>query len=213
MDEIVQQYDIEAKQRVDKARNLEFILFALLFAVLLLEGLLIFRPLAQNIKIIIKQISDSAQKLQFSNASLSKMNDLLVETKKELFDATEKRHQVELAKEKVRSSSLIEGQELERKRLARELHDGIGQMLTGIKLQTEHLKSSVANTEKGINTLSSLQNLVKDTIEETRIISFNLAPAALSDFGIVSALRILIEQHQKMTGIFMTFESNLKKTP
>lgn len=204
MDKIVFQYDKEASQRVDTIKRIELILFVLLFVVLVLEGLLIFRPIANYIRVVIKKLTDSEKELRESN-------EMLVTTQEALVQATEEKYKLQLAEEKVRSASLMEGQELERKRLARELHDGIGQMLTGLRLLGERVRSTPFATEKQEKSFEELQKLIQETIEATRTVSFNLAPSVLSDYGLGPAVRILTEQTSKMSGVTIDFHDNIQK--
>ena len=83
-------------------------------------------------------------------------------------------------------SSLIDGQESERQRVSRELHDGLGQLLIGLKLRFENFRNQLNNNNKELDELGSLFD---KTIEETRRISNNLMPAALTEFGLFSAIR------------------------
>ena len=176
----------------------------LLFVVLVLEGLLIFRPIANYIRVVIKKLTDSEKELRESN-------EMLVTTQEALVQATEEKYKLQLAEEKVRSASLMEGQELERKRLARELHDGIGQMLTGLRLLGERVRSTPFATEKQEKSFEELQKLIQETIEATRTVSFNLAPSVLSDYGLGPAVRILTEQTSKMSGVTIDFHDNIQK--
>lgn len=211
MNNIVFEYDLEAQKRVNKTKSIELILFILLFTVLVLEGAFIFKPIANNIRLIIKQLTESESKLQIANSDLIQSNSALIEAKKELVKATEEKYKLQLAKEKIRSASLIEGQEAERKRLALELHDGIGQMLTGLRLQTEHIKSFQFQNEKQSKSFEELQELVVETIEATRSVSFNLAPSVLSDFGLVPAIKLLAETNMKIRQIPIDVNSEFNK--
>ncbi|MFT4031464.1 MAG: sensor histidine kinase [Siphonobacter sp.] len=95
----------------------------------------------------------------------------------------------------------LDGQEEERKRLARELHDGIGQMLTGIRLYIEQLDDLPFVTDKQRHIFEDLRKLVAETLEETRQISFNLMPSVLYDFGLEPAIRILSERVSQQSGM------------
>lgn len=211
MNNIVFEYDLEAQSRVNITKLIELILFLLLFGVLLLEGIFIFKPIANNIRLIIRHLTESESKLQTANNDLIQSNSALIEAKMQLVNATEEKYKLQIHKEKIRSAALIEGQENERKRLALELHDGIGQMLTGLRLQTEHIKSFKFQNEKQSKSFEELQDLVVETIEATRTVSFNLAPSVLSDFGLVSAIKLLAETNMKIRQIPIEVNSDFNK--
>jgi signal transduction histidine kinase len=199
MNKIVFQYDLESRDRVDTTKKIELILFILLFSILVLEGVFIFRPIANNIRLVIKKLTDS-------ESNLRQTNETLLMTQKALVQATEEKYKLQLAEEKVRAASLMEGQESERKRLAQDLHDGIGQMLTGLRLHSEKVKSFSFTNDKQEKSFIELQKLIQETIETTRTVSFNLAPSVLSDFGVIPAIRILTEQVSKMSEIKIDFK-------
>lgn len=199
MNQIVFQYDLESRKRVNTTKNIELFLFILLFSILILEGFFIFKPIANNIRLVIKKLTDS-------ETALRQTNDTLLKTREALVKATEEKYKLQLAEEKVRAASLMEGQESERKRLALDLHDGIGQMLTGLRLHSEKVKSFNFTSQKQANSFEELQKLIQETIETTRTVSFNLAPSVLSDFGVVPAIRILSEQVAKMSEITIDFQ-------
>jgi len=76
---------------------------------------------------------------------------------------------------------LLQGQEEERKRLSKELHDGVGQMLTGLKMMAENFSNSPSWSEYDRQNPINLQQLVGQTIQEVRIIPNNLMPTVLHD--------------------------------
>lgn len=87
---------------------------------------------------------------------------------------------------KIKTAALVQGQENERKRMSRELHDGIGQMLTALKFKVQEI------TIKS-ETIQDLKQMIDDTTVEVRRVSINLMPSVLWDFGLESALNILIK--------------------
>lgn len=90
------------------------------------------------------------------------------------------------------SNALIEGEEIERKRIARELHDGLGSMLSGLKM---HL--NLANREKKeIDT--NVNGMLDDSIKELRNISQNLMPESLMKLGLEHALKDLCVAHSNL---------------
>lgn len=197
MDEIVSQYDIEAKERVENVKRIEFILFGFTILTLVLEAFLIFIPLVRYVQEVIFRIKESENELQTKNQQLEETNEQLISTQKDLVKATEEKYILIRKEDNTRSTALIEGQEEERKRLARELHDGIGQMLTGLKLDSEQLKSLPFANEKQRKSFEEHQKLIDETIEATRTVSFNLMPSVLTDFGLSSAIRLLLERTAK----------------
>ena len=157
-------------------------------------------------------LTDSEQALQQKNLELSISNQKLLEAQKNLVKITEEKYELMRKEDNVRSSALMEGQEEERRRLSRELHDGIGQMLTGLKLHSEKLKNIPFADDKQRKTFEQHNKLIEETIEATRVVSFNLMPPVLSDFGLSAAIRILAENTQQASGILVLFESNFDKT-
>lgn len=99
--------------------------------------------------------------------------------------------------------SLIEGQENERKRLSKDLHDGLGPLLTSIKLMVQTSDLSSADKRK-INTV------VDGTIDEIRRMTYNLMPSVLVDFGVGRALASFIERMKKSSGIEIVYEDASK---
>lgn len=89
--------------------------------------------------------------------------------------------------------SLVQAQDEERVRLARELHDGAGQMLTSLLVRIKTLEgaSSLSAIRAG---LDALLDLTAETIDQVRDLSYRLRPAALEEFGLAVALHILVEE-------------------
>jgi signal transduction histidine kinase len=112
----------------------------------------------------------------------------------------------ELQGEKLRRlRSVIDGQDQERQRLSRELHDGIGQSLIGIKLQLENAETqNYSMMRAGIDTA---KNRIDNTIEDVRRVCNALMPAALSEFGIVSTIRALSSELGSLAGFSVDFEN------
>jgi signal transduction histidine kinase len=89
------------------------------------------------------------------------------------------------------SSQLLTVQEDERKEIARDLHDGVGQMLTAIKFKVEDILHQKDQTGKRSEeeSLQSLIPIIKESIEELRRIQMNLRPSLLDDLGIIATLK------------------------
>ncbi|MDP1801417.1 MAG: PAS domain S-box protein [Bacteroidota bacterium] len=100
--------------------------------------------------------------------------------------------------------------EEERTRIAREIHDELGQQLTALKMDTSMLskKINVADelvTEK----LSNMISLIDDTVKTVRRISSDLRPGILDDLGLIPALEWQGEEYEKRTGIKLLFQTNI----
>jgi signal transduction histidine kinase len=104
--------------------------------------------------------------------------------------------------------SVIDGQELERQRLSRELHDGIGQSLVAIKMKLESLNYI---PEKDIKPqLEGIKRQFDQIVDEIRRITTDLMPPVLEEFGLVIALFNLCEDTSMHTGIRMKFEHKVR---
>lgn len=299
MNEIVYQYDYEARAKVLFLKNVELVLFILTILILLAEGFFIFRPVSKKIKTVISELIDAehkalalTHKIKIANNSLAKSlkdikginfalelatimirtdrfgvityaNDKFCEIlkyeKEELIgqrldilsshyhtqhffdvlwetisnghvwndeirnkakdgeyvwldttiipvlnedhipnqyiaiytDLSEKfRHSVN--EHKIRTTSVLEGQERERRKIARELHDGLGQMLTALKFNIQGIKPAATAEEQEY--IDRIKSMLQDTILEVRRISFDLMPSVLNDFGLGAALLHLSER-------------------
>jgi signal transduction histidine kinase len=91
--------------------------------------------------------------------------------------------------------SVIEGQEIERERIAKDLHDSLGGLLSTIKLQFDHV-SSINHELSGMKEYTKAHQLLDTAVEEVRTISRNLQPGALQNLGLVSAIKDLINRFE-----------------
>ena len=95
---------------------------------------------------------------------------------------------------------VVDAQELERKRLARELHDETGQALTSILLGLKSLEQAV-DSEEGREGVSSLRDLVVSTLQDVRRLAVELRPSALDDFGLAPALERLVDTYRQQASV------------
>ncbi len=101
------------------------------------------------------------------------------------------------------SHKLLDIQENERRAVARELHDEIGQALTGLKLSLE--MASRLPQESARESMNGALNLANDLIARVRKLSLDLRPAALDDQGLLAALLLHFERYTKRTGVQVDF--------
>jgi two-component system sensor histidine kinase DegS len=111
--------------------------------------------------------------------------------------------EAKINQQKIISSKIIENQENEQNRIAKEIHDGIGQMLTGLKYSLESI--NLDDKEKTSQKMEYLKQLSLDIIKGVRTATFNLMPPELSDHGIVSSLSKLCQELSKLTGKNIVF--------
>jgi len=111
--------------------------------------------------------------------------------------------EAKINQQKIISSKIIENQENEQNRIAKEIHDGIGQMLTGLKFSLESI--NLEDKEKSAQKIDYLKQLSLDIIKGVRTATFNLMPPELSDHGIVSSLTKLCLELSKLTGKNISF--------
>jgi len=104
----------------------------------------------------------------------------------------------------VLSARMLEAQELERRHLARELHDEIGQQITCLQILAEHQLSSASLPLK--DGLKEIQNATAELLKTVRQLSSDLRPQLLDDFGVLAALKWHFKRFSKRTGIKIRFE-------
>ncbi len=117
---------------------------------------------------------------------------------------------VDLADRVARDSlrRVVEGQELERRRLARELHDETGQALTSILLGLKHVEDA-SSPEAARAAAAQLREQIVDTLQNVRRLAVELRPSALDDFGLAPALERLAEAFGEQSGIAVDIQTNL----
>ncbi len=107
---------------------------------------------------------------------------------------------------------IILAQEDERKRIAREIHDGPAQSLANLVLRTEIAERMLDTKDLEIvrSELIDLKTQIRSGLEEIRKIIFNLRPMALDDLGLVPTLRKFVQDFEEKTRIRAVFETSGK---
>jgi two-component system, NarL family, sensor histidine kinase DevS len=103
---------------------------------------------------------------------------------------------------------VVDAQELERARLARELHDETGQALTSILLGLKHL-DDVIETDDAREATAALRELVVTTLQDVRRLAVELRPSALDDFGLVPAIERLAGTLAEQSELVVDLEARL----
>jgi PAS domain S-box-containing protein len=114
--------------------------------------------------------------------------------------------QVSAGRERLQALShrLVELQEVERQHIARELHDEVGQLLTGLKLSLE--LSAQLPADKIADRQAEALNLVNELTARVREMSLALRPTMLDDLGLLPALLWHFERYTALTNVRVTFE-------
>ncbi len=117
---------------------------------------------------------------------------------------------LESEKQQALTRAVLETQEGERRRLAVDLHDSVGQVLSAVKMNMSRLEKQQARLANPPDDayqemFGATQGMVNDSIGEIRNIIRNILPPVLRDFGLVAAVRDLCEKIQTNTGIAVQF--------
>ncbi len=132
-----------------------------------------------------------------SFSTLSNKDELghaLIQMRDELRRFNER--ELKLARE--RAAALLEGQENERRRIIKELHDGVGQLLTAIRIRVDSLESEIGLKE-------DIKTRINETIDEVKRISYNVMPQAIVDYGLEAALKGLCDNVKKYSSFTIDF--------
>ena len=134
------------------------------------------------------QLADRARQLE---ALVQKRTVKLVQTNQQLRSEMSERERAEAAREALRRE-LLNAQEEERRRIARELHDQMGQNLTALNLGLKSLHDSDPSATN-LSLVRPLQELAAQTARDLHRVALELRPATLDDLGLVKAVRTLVE--------------------
>ncbi|MBI4467849.1 MAG: PAS domain S-box protein [Acidobacteria bacterium] len=125
-------------------------------------------------------------------------------------------HQAQLFKEvrsgrdrlQVLSRQLIEAQESERRRIANELHDEIGQALTAVAINIQSLRRLTQGDRAHTQRLDESIDIVERSLQQVRTLSLDLRPSMLDDLGLVAALRWYVDRQSRRAGFTAQFAAD-----
>ncbi|MEL6193041.1 MAG: histidine kinase, partial [Bacteroidota bacterium] len=129
------------------------------------------------------------------------------ETEAQLTHLNKEKFKEEIRLQKIRALQVVEAQENERKRIARDMHDGIGQMLTALKFNLESVDPEKHPVKKTKEKIEDLKSLSSKLIKGVRIATFNLTPPELTDYGLPIALSKLSVELRKLTSENILFDN------
>ncbi len=129
---------------------------------------------------------------------------------RELFYSLKKADIDRARSEKRVINAIITTEENERKRFAKDLHDGLGPLLSTVKMSLSALDQRI-NDQTGTDILNNTNHLVNEAINTLKDISNNLSPHILSNFGLSSALSAFVAKINKTKAIEIDFKSNMEK--
>jgi signal transduction histidine kinase len=117
-------------------------------------------------------------------------------------------HNLRLTQDLQRSrEKLVTAQEEERRRLRRDLHDGVGPTLASLSQRIDTASEFVkSDPDKSVQLLRDLKGQVKETVAEIRRLVYALRPPVLDEFGLVSAIREHVAQYSGPNGLTITFD-------
>ncbi len=101
----------------------------------------------------------------------------------------QKINELEKDKQLVAVDSIIKGQEEERSRLAKDLHDGLGGLLSGVKFSLSNMKDNLIITPDNMSVFERSLDLIDTSIKELRRVAQNMMPEMLAKFGLDEALK------------------------
>jgi len=103
-------------------------------------------------------------------------------------------------------AAIVETQEQERKRIAKDLHDGVGQVLSGVRLGMNQLVDVIQTDEKHKVKLKELSTVIDSACTEVRSISHQMMPRILQEDGLIPALADMLDKTFRITEIQYDFE-------
>lgn len=140
------------------------------------------------------QLENGRRKFELKSEHKADVLPLMHSTHKKQTDPLHDSASFSSKKRNTDSTKLMDLQELERRRISRELHDGLGQLLTSIKLRVQQCLSELESSGKmqdlgdSWDNMEQIPTMVTEAIQEVRSICSSLRPAMLDDLGVLAAI-------------------------
>ena len=177
---------LKLNEQSQKRKNTLIILTILIL--MATAGLIIFLKLNQKLK-------TQNSIIQEQNLTIKHNNDHLIKQVKSRTEELLKANESLIVKNLQISTAMADGQSIERKRIASDLHDNLGNTLAALKLQIASLKDQKDYT--GSERINQIYTSISKAYKDLRSISHNIYPAELENNGLVAALRKLIRNVNK----------------
>jgi len=146
-------------------------------------------------------------------------NKIIVE--QQLLAKEQQLSEMEKERQLIATKSVLKGEESERSRMARDLHDGLGGMLSGVKINLSAMKGNSIITSENAQAFDHAINLLDTSISELRRVAHNLMPETLNHYGLKTALHDFVGEMSSnistelsfgFFGADIRFESQLELT-
>jgi signal transduction histidine kinase len=128
---------------------------------------------------------------------------------REIFYSLKRAETERLRSEKRVINAIINTEENERKRFAKDLHDGLGPILSTVKMSLSALNDRIKDTS-GMVILNNTNHLVNEAINTIKEISNNLSPHVLTNFGLTSAISAFTKKINQTKAVEIDFKSNME---
>jgi two-component system, NarL family, sensor histidine kinase UhpB len=155
-----------------------------------------FRPL-QELGKVMRRVQGGERSLRAPTTGVDPEADQLARTFNTMLEAIDDAT-------RLRASQIINAQEQERKRIARELHDETSQVLTSLLISLAILEESIT-TQEARDRIADTRKLAHQTLRAIRNLSIDLRPSALDDLGLLPALRWYVKEYQQKCSIEVEF--------
>ena len=157
-----------------------------------------FRPL-MDLGRVMKRVQAGESSLRAPLTGVDSQADQLASTFNMVLEALDEAS-------RLRASQIINAQEQERQRIARELHDETSQVLTSLLISLAVLEESI-ETQEARERIADTRSLAHSTLRAIRNLSIDLRPSALDDLGLLPALRWYVKEYQKKCAIEVEFHA------
>ncbi len=115
--------------------------------------------------------------------------------------------ELETEKQLSATEAILKGEEQERTRLAKDLHDGLGGMLSGIKHSFQNIKENLILTPENAQSFSRSIDMLDSSIQEMRRVAHNMMPEILLKYGLNVALKEFSNEIDRSTSVKTTYQS------